>query len=563
MPRGATNTSGAGTTKFASRTAFDALAVDDLPSDRDDVTDTKPVTRSETRARKAKKSKSGQANASDAKGGGATRAVSSKAEPAKSAATNVTPAKPAAADNAGPAAVKTEATEVSAEPTAATVAPSQTTEPSKSKSESSNKAVSESARPKKQPANDTFWKKVQDRTLYTFVMIGGFIAVLLMGPAYMVLLVLILETLVYREITSLFNAPNRVHISNMLNPGYASEGAPSEELECDTRREVLWSKILSWYFFAVCNFFLYGESLLFYFKHFNSVAYIMPVARHHQFISFMLYILGFVAFVSNLRRTNLKHQFSLFCWIHMSLLLIAMSSHFLALNILEGMIWFWLPASLVICNDVFAYVCGMLFGRTPLIALSPKKTVEGFIGAFIITEIFAWFWAGFFQRFSYMICPVVDLGMNALSNTTCDVNPVFIPHSVALPGVLAQIASAIAGSEVTRMHWTMFQVHALVMAAFASLVAPFGGFFASGFKRAFNIKDFGDSIPGHGGLTDRFDCQFIMGLFSHVYYTSLISEPRVSVEVLLQLVVTQLSSKEQVDLAQQLQQYMAAKGLVK
>ena len=136
-------------------------------------------------------------------------------------------------------------------------------------------------------------------------------------------------------------------------------------------------------------------------------------------------------------------------------------------------------------------------------------------------------------------------------------------HSVALPGVLAQIASAIAGSEVTRMHWTMFQVHALVMAAFASLVAPFGGFFASGFKRAFNIKDFGDSIPGHGGLTDRFDCQFIMGLFSHVYYTSLISEPRVSVEVLLQLVVTQLSSKEQVDLAQQLQQYMAAKGLVK
>jgi hypothetical protein len=34
-------------------------------------------------------------------------------------------------------------------------------------------------------------------------------------------------------------------------------------------------------------------------------------------------------------------------------------------------------------------------------------------------------------------------------------------------------------------------------------VAPFGGFFASGFKRAFKIKDFGDAIPGHGGFTDR------------------------------------------------------------
>lgn len=44
---------------------------------------------------------------------------------------------------------------------------------------------------------------------------------------------------------------------------------------------------------------------------------------------------------------------------------------------------------------------------------------------------------------------------------------------------------------------------------FASIIAPFGGFFASGFKRGFKIKDFGDSIPGHGGMTDRMDCQVI------------------------------------------------------
>ena len=52
-----------------------------------------------------------------------------------------------------------------------------------------------------------------------------------------------------------------------------------------------------------------------------------------------------------------------------------------------------------------------------------------------------------------------------------------------------------------------YQLHLLLLACFASLVAPFGGFFASGFKRAFNIKDFGHSIPGHGGMTDRMDCQ--------------------------------------------------------
>ena len=53
----------------------------------------------------------------------------------------------------------------------------------------------------------------------------------------------------------------------------------------------------------------------------------------------------------------------------------------------------------------------------------------------------------------------------------------------------------------------VMQFHAVVLAAFASIIAPFGGFFASGFKRGFKIKDFGDSIPGHGGMTDRMDCQ--------------------------------------------------------
>ena len=30
--------------------------------------------------------------------------------------------------------------------------------------------------------------------------------------------------------------------------------------------------------------------------------------------------------------------------------------------------------------------------------------------------------------------------------------------------------------------------HAIVLACFSSLIAPFGGFFASGFKRAFKVK---------------------------------------------------------------------------
>lgn len=35
-------------------------------------------------------------------------------------------------------------------------------------------------------------------------------------------------------------------------------------------------------------------------------------------------------------------------------------------------------------------------------------------------------------------------------------------------------------------------------------------------------QDFGDTIPGHGGIMDRFDCQFLMATFVHVYHSSFI-----------------------------------------
>ena len=42
-------------------------------------------------------------------------------------------------------------------------------------------------------------------------------------------------------------------------------------------------------------------------------------------ISFMLYIIGFMGFVMSLKRGYLKQQFGLFCWVHMSLLIIVFS----------------------------------------------------------------------------------------------------------------------------------------------------------------------------------------------------------------------------------------------
>lgn len=42
---------------------------------------------------------------------------------------------------------------------------------------------------------------------------------------------------------------------------------------------------------------------------------------------------------------------------------------------------------MIILNDIWAYVFGFFFGRTPLIQVSPKKTWEGFIGGGVATVI--------------------------------------------------------------------------------------------------------------------------------------------------------------------------------
>lgn len=65
-------------------------------------------------------------------------------------------------------------------------------------------------------------------------------------------------------------------------------------------------------------------------------------------------------------------------------------------------------------------------------------------------------------------------------------------------------------------------VYTIVVAVFVSLVAPFMGFFASGFKRAVGVKDFGTTLPGHGGLTDRMDCISLVCTFNYFFLTQVV-----------------------------------------
>lgn len=122
------------------------------------------------------------------------------------------------------------------------------------------------------------WKNWWIRAFWTLVMIIGFSLILMAGHPCVILLVVLIQTLVYREVISIGIGPIK-------------------------ERQLPWFRSLHWYFLISTNYFLYGESLIYYYKPFVLVdAFLMPLATHHRFISFSLYLLGLVVFVLNLKK---------------------------------------------------------------------------------------------------------------------------------------------------------------------------------------------------------------------------------------------------------------------
>lgn len=108
-------------------------------------------------------------------------------------------------------------------------------------------------------------------------------------------------------------------------------------------------------------------------------------------------------------------------------------------------------------TDIFAYFCGMLFGKHKLIPeVSPKKTVEGSIGGTL-------FCGGAFVLYGVLIDRFVE--------------------------------------EASSMNLALLFAYGVVVA----VVSQIGDLCMSAVKRHYGIKDFGKIFPGHGGMLDRFD----------------------------------------------------------
>lgn len=115
-------------------------------------------------------------------------------------------------------------------------------------------------------------------------------------------------------------------------------------------------------------------------------------------------------------------------------------------------------------NDSFAYLVGKNFGKTKLFeSVSPKKTIEGFIGGLVFSLIAAFL-----------------------------------------------ITQQHNHPKITLVDW-------MIIAAILSIIGTIGDLIESKFKRQANIKDSGNIMPGHGGLLDRLDSLFFAAPFVYLY----------------------------------------------
>ena len=125
---------------------------------------------------------------------------------------------------------------------------------------------------------------------------------------------------------------------------------------------------------------------------------------------------------------------------------------------------------LIWTNDTFAYIVGKSIGKNKLFEkISPKKTIEGFIGGIFFAIL-----AGYL-----------------ISKYYIKASPQFSAKSILI--------------------WT-------IIATIVGVIGTIGDLIESKFKRIAGVKDSGKIMPGHGGILDRLDSVIFVAPFVFLFY---------------------------------------------
>jgi phosphatidate cytidylyltransferase len=125
---------------------------------------------------------------------------------------------------------------------------------------------------------------------------------------------------------------------------------------------------------------------------------------------------------------------------------------------------------LIWTNDTFAFIVGKSIGKNKLYEkISPKKTIEGFIGGIVFAVL-----AGYL-----------------ISKYYIKASPQFSDRSILI--------------------WTS-------IAVIVGIVGTIGDLVESKFKRIAGVKDSGKIMPGHGGILDRLDSVIFVAPIIFLFY---------------------------------------------
>ena len=168
-------------------------------------------------------------------------------------------------------------------------------------------------------------------------------------------------------------------------------------------------------------------------------------------LAYMLYIMGIAVFSKGEIKFNKVAE----VFLVVTYVVISFTALCLLRYIPNGNLCFFLVFVSAWGTDVGAYLVGSLIGKHKLIPdVSPKKSVEGSIGGIFLATV----------------CFVL-YGIAVEHFTDKDANYIILVVAAILLSVISQIGDLIA-----------------------SLI-----------KREYGIKDYGNLVPGHGGVLDRFD----------------------------------------------------------
>ncbi len=185
-------------------------------------------------------------------------------------------------------------------------------------------------------------------------------------------------------------------------------------------------------------------------------------------LSLIIAILFIKVIGSNMQTTILDIMITLFgiCYIGFFLAFIPL---LYGMDNGKYLIWFILVAAWG--TDTCAYLVGCKFGKHKFSKISPKKSKEGCIGGTVGSIVIA---------IIYTICINKFIGL--------EISYLYIAAITFILSILSQI----------------------------------GDLAASTIKRTAGIKDFGNLIPGHGGMLDRIDSIIFIAPFAYFLLTAII-----------------------------------------